>query len=325
MTMEHIHWELFMHLLNQKQLMAFRAVMTTGGVGAGAEMLNVTQPAVSRLIRDLEDQIGVPLFVRKRGDVLRPTSDAATLFRDVERYFLGLEQVGHSVEALRKRRGGRLRVAALPALYLSILPRFIGEFTASRPGIDVPLMATSSETIIDWVATGRADLGLVDWPLDHPGLKRKSLPPLEPVAVIPEHHALAQKDVLSPADFAKDPFISVVRGTQLRVNIDRFFLEAGVERIFGNEANLSMAACSTVAAGGGLSIIDPITAVHYWEEGVCFRPIRPATELSFSAIHPASPNDGLLDVFLTEFNDAFALYIERLPRFFMRRAQLMRS
>ncbi|HEY0122026.1 MAG TPA: LysR family transcriptional regulator [Rhizobium sp.] len=313
-----------MHLLNQKQLMAFRAVMITGGVGTGAEMLNVTQPAISRLIRDLEYQVGVPLFVRKRGDVLRPTSDAATLFRDVERYFIGLEQVGHSVNALRKRRGGRLRVAALPALYMSLLPRFIGEFTAARPEIEVPLMATSSETIVDWVATGRADLGLVDWPLDHPRIKRSPLPPLEPLAVIPENHPLTKKDVLSPTDFANDPFVSVLRGTQLRVNIDRFFLDAGVERVFGNEADLSMAACSTVAAGGGLSIIDPITAVHYFEDGLCFRPMYPAIELSFSAIHLSSSSDGLLEVFLREFRDAFAIYIERLPRLFMRRSQLMR-
>ena len=314
-----------MHLLNQKQLMAFRAVMTTGSVGAGAEMLNVTQPAVSRLIRDLEDQIGIPLFVRKRGDVLRPTADAATLFRDVERYFLGLEQVEHSVDALRKRRGGRLRVAALPALYLSILPRFIGEFTAARPGIDVPLMATSSEMIVDWVATGRADLGLVDWPLDYPGLKRTRLPKLQPIAVLPAHHPLAKKRVLRPADFANDRFISLVGGTQLRVNIDRFFLEAGVERTFGTEANLSMAACSMVATHGGLSIIDPITAVHYWEEGVSFRPMEPEIELSFSAIYRSSSSGGLLELFLAEFTEAFSSYIDRLPQLFTRRAQLMRE
>lgn len=299
--------------------------MTTGGVGAGADMLNVTQPAVSRLIRDLEDQIGIPLFVRKRGDVLRPTADAETLFRDVERYFVGLEQVEHSVDALRKRRGGRLRVAALPALYLSILPRFIGEFTAARAGIDVPLMATSSEEIVDWVATGRADLGLVDWPRDHPGLTRTRLPMLKPLAVLPANHLLAKKSVLTPADFANDTFISLAGGTQLRVNIDRFFLEAGVVRTFGNEANLSMAACSIVATKGGISIIDPITAVHYWEEGVCFRPMAPDIELSFSAIHRTASNDRLLDVFLEEFRTAFSLYIERLPGLFLRRAQLMRE
>lgn len=311
-----------MHLINQKQLMAFRAVMTTGSVGAGADMLNVTQPAVSRLIRDLEEQIGVVLFERKRGDVLRPTSDAVTLFRDVERYFVGLEQVGHSVDALRKRRGGRLRVATLPALYFSLLPRFIGEFTAARPEIDVPLMATSSEAIVDWVATGRADLGLVDWPLDHTGLKRDRLPSFKAVAVLPVDHRLAKKRALKPADFANERFVSLIGGTQLRISVDNFFFDAGVERVFGNEANLSMAACSMVAARGGLSIVDPITAVQYLEEGVCFRPLDPPIEMSFSALYRSSSNDGLLEVFLAEFRDAFSGYIDRLPRLLKRRAQL---
>lgn len=312
-----------MAFLNQKQIMAFRAVMTTGSVGAGADMLNVTQPAVSRLIRDLENQIDVVLFVRKHGDVLRPTSDAMTLYRDVERYFLGLDQIGHSVDALQKRRGGRLRVATLPALYLSILPRLIGEFTAARPGTDVPLMATSSEEIMDWVATGRADLGLVDWPLDHIGLKRRQLPALQPLAVLPAHHRLAKKSVLTPADFANDPFISLVGGTQLRINTDRFFLEAGVERRFGSEANLSMSACSMIAASGGLSIIDPITAVHYWEEEVCFRPTEPEITLSFSAVFRNASNEGLLEAFLEAFQAAFASYIERLPKLLIQRTQRM--
>ncbi|HEY0213683.1 MAG TPA: LysR substrate-binding domain-containing protein [Paenirhodobacter sp.] len=313
-------------MLNQKQITAFRAVMIAGSMNSAAEMLHVTQPAVSRLIRDLEDNIGVTLFVRRRGDALRPTADATTLFRDVERYFVGLEQVEHSVEMLRQRSAGRLNVAALPALYLSILPGFVGEFTASRPGIDVPLMATDSRTIVDWVETGRIDLGFVDWPFDEQDMGIRALPSVPALVALPEGHPLTAKKYIDPQDFTALPFISVARGTQLRLNVDRFFLDAGVERSFANEAHLSMAACTMVAAGHGMSIVDSITAARFWEEGVQFRQMQPKISLSFSAIYRRSAaQDVLLHTFLEGFIASYAKYLHSLPRHFMRRAQMVRE
>ncbi|HEY0275835.1 MAG TPA: LysR substrate-binding domain-containing protein [Paenirhodobacter sp.] len=313
-------------MLNQKQITAFRAVMIAGSMNSAAEMLHVTQPAVSRLIRDLEDNIGVTLFVRKRGDALRPTADATTLFRDVERYFVGLEQIEHSVEMLRQRSAGRLNVAALPALYLSILPGFVGEFTASRPGIDVPLMATDSRTIVEWVESGRIDLGFVDWPFDEQDLGIRALPSVPALAALPEGHPLTHKECIDPQDFATMPFISVARGTQLRLNVDRFFLDAGVERSFTSEAHLSMAACTMVAAGHGMSIVDSVTAARFWEEGVQFRQLQPRINLSFSAIYRRSAAQNvLLNTFLEGFIASYAKYLHSLPRHFMRRAQMVRE
>lgn len=291
-------------MINQRQIAAFRAVMITGGITSAAAMLNVTQPAVTRLIRDLEDGIGVPLFDRRRGGKLRPTGDAITLYRDVDRYFIGIDKVSQTASALRQRRVGSLRIASLPALYIGALPHFIGRFLAERPGLDLQIFALSSEAVIDWVQSGRCDLGFVDPSFEHHAIVHHPLATMKALAVIPASHELAEKKVLRPADFASDKFISIARSTQLRVSVDAFFLAAGIKRQFSQEATLSMIACSLVAAGVGLSIVDPLTAAAFRDPVVAFRPLAPAIDVNFSAIHStrAEPSGSVID-FVGEFGD----------------------
>ena len=113
--------------LNPRQVEAFRAVVLTGGVGMAAKLINVTQPAVSRMIRDLQQQLGLTLFER-RGTGLVPTSEALSLYAEVERAFVGLDRISQMATELRTRRAGFLRIAALPALANGFLPRFAGQF-----------------------------------------------------------------------------------------------------------------------------------------------------------------------------------------------------
>ena len=274
--------------------------MISGGVTAAAAVLHVTQPAVSRLIRDLEDQIGVSMFERRSGGRLRPTSDALTLFRDVERYFVGLDQIGQTAAELRRHSVGRLRVASLPALYVGLLPRFVGRFLAARPALDLELYGVSSDTVIDWVTSGRCDLGFVDPPFEHPSIVRRPLAAVPAVAAVPASHRLAQQSVLKAEDFADETFISISKSTQLRVRVDSFFLASGVQRRLGQETPLSIVACSLVAAGAGLAIIDPFTAIAVGGLDIVFRPLEPRIDVQFGIITAAqTPLTGLSLDFVT--------------------------
>lgn len=277
--------------------------MITGSITSAAEMLSITQPAVSRLIRDLEIRIGVPLFRRRRGSSLRPTPDAITLYRDVDRYFTSLDKISQTASALRQRRVGSLRIASMPALYLSVLPRFIGRFLVSRPLLDLQIYAMSSEAVIEWVQSGRCDLGFVDPWLEHEAVLRRPLARIEAVAAIPADHQLAVKEALEAADFANDSFISLTSASQLRVDIDTFFISAGVRRSLAHEANLSMIACSLVASGAGLAIVDALTASAFNDASVVFRPLSPPLSIRFAAIHSSHANlSGSAMDFIEEFS-----------------------
>jgi len=298
-------------MLNQRQIEAFRAVMISGGVTTAATALRISQPAVSRLIRDLEARIGVALFERRTGGRLRPTTDAATLFHDVERYFISLEQISQSAASLRRRSLGSLRVASLPALYVRLLPRFIGRFLAQRPDLDIELVGNSSEAVIDLVSSGRCDIGFVDLPFEHARIRRYELASVPAVAAIPLSHGLAAKAVLAPADFSAEPFISIARATQLRTRIDAFFMTQGIHRELGPETPLSMVACSLVAAGAGLAIVDPFTADSVAEPKVCFKPLEPQIEVQFSLITAADARlPGSARDFISGIQQEFALFAQ---------------
>src|SRR4030095_1058130 len=124
--------------LNPRQIEAFRAVILTGGVGAAASLINVTQPAVSRMMRDLQSHLGLTLFER-RGTGLVPTSEALSLYAEVERAFVGLDRIEQMATELRTRRAGFLRIAALAALANGLLSGFCGEFLKERPKLDIVL------------------------------------------------------------------------------------------------------------------------------------------------------------------------------------------
>lgn len=261
-------------MLNPRQIEAFRTVIVTGGITAAARALNITQPAVTRLIHDLQYALGLTLFV-KRGTRLIPTNEALSLYREVERQFVGLERIQAAAASLREGRAGALRVAALPAFNVGFLPRLVGSYLRNRPGLDVALYGSISSQVADWVASGFCDVGFAQLPLDFPNLDVEMLPEAAAVAVLPEGHRLAAKSVLGPGDFAGEPFISLERGTHLSYRIDAIFSSEHISREVHVETPLSMIACSLVASGAGVSIVDPFTADEYRGRGVVVRPFRP--------------------------------------------------
>ena len=146
-------------LLNPRQFEAFRLVMLRGSVTGAALALKISQPAVSRLIRDLEVRSGIKLFER-RGNHLLPTPEASLLLTEVERYAYGIQAISTFAEDLHKRRRGMLRVVALPAMAMGFLPRFVASFIKGRSLESVHVHGMPSHLVIEAVAAGQAEIGL---------------------------------------------------------------------------------------------------------------------------------------------------------------------
>jgi len=270
-------------MLNPRQIEAFRTVVVTGGVTAAAKALNITQPAVTRLIHDLQYTLGLTLFV-KRGSRLVPTNEALSLYREVERQFVGLERIENAARNLREGRAGSLRVAALPAFAVGFLPRLVGPYLKQRPDLEIALYSSISSQVVDWVASGFCEVGFAQMPLDFPGIDIEMLPSVEQVAVVPADHRLAAKAELVPEDFAGEPFVSLEQSTQLRYRVDALFSAHGVTRSTRVETPLSMIACGLVASGVGVSVVDPFTAAEYRGKGIEIRPMRPAVVFDIAVV-----------------------------------------
>ena len=295
-----------MRPLNSRQVEAFRALMLTASTVRAAELMHVTQPAVSRLVRDLQEALELKLFER-RGTRLVPTNEAVSLYGEVERSFVGMERIAQAARELRTRRAGVLRVAAMPALCNGFLPRFSGQFLAERPRIDFALLGLISSSVLDWVISDQCDLGFAAAPIEHAAASFEAMPPVRYVAVLPEGHRLARRRVLRPKDFANQPFVALGPTTPSRHLIDDVFSRHGISRVLRVETPLSEIACALVASGLGLSICDPFTANEYSTRGVVSRPFEPALAFQVSALYPSHR---ALSPVAREFISGFAAYIE---------------
>jgi DNA-binding transcriptional LysR family regulator len=287
-----------------------RALILTGGVGAAANLLNISQPAVSRMIRDFQQDLGLSLFER-RGTRLVPTSDALSLYAEVERAFIGLDRIAKTATELRTRRAGFLRIAALPALANGFLPRFAGQFAAERPKLDLGVSGLVSHAVVAAVAQGQSDLGFAEASIEHAAVQAERMPAAPYVAVLPRGHRLARKKRLRPEDFAGESFVSLGHSSLSRFRIDRVFAEHGVERILRIETPLSEIACSLVASGAGVSLCEPFTASEYATRGIVVRPLEPRIEFEYAALYPAAQRTPLL---VRQFIDGFRAHVAAFLR-----------
>ena len=142
-----------------RQIDAFKTVVQTGTVTESARMLGISQPAVSRLISDLESEVGFKLFARS-GRNLKATPEAMLLVDEVRRALSGLEQIKHTASAIREFKDAQLRLIATPAFSTLIAPRLIQKFAERRPEVLVSLEIQSIDVAIEWMVSQNFDFGI---------------------------------------------------------------------------------------------------------------------------------------------------------------------
>src|SRR5690348_6043070 len=147
---------------------AFRAVMLTGTVSAAADLLGRSQPAVSRLLVKLEEELGVTLLERRRGRVT-PTSVAHLLIDEIERAYVSLESLRSFATRIAEGESSRVATAMMPALGVSFVPQLLAAFRKEWPQTKVLLNVWLSVKIEEWAASQQIDFGLAETPLRRSG------------------------------------------------------------------------------------------------------------------------------------------------------------
>jgi len=266
--------------LQARQIEAFRAVMLTGGMTAAAETLYITQPAVSRLVKDLELALGLTLFHR-RGNQLTPTAEAVDLLAEVQRSYLGLEFIERHASDLRDAKRGSLRVAAHPAMALSFLPNYVASFAGAHPGLSIILDGIPSHLVLERVAGGQFDIGFATFPPERPSLKIMPIPATA-VVIMRGDHRLATRTEVVAADLAGERIVLLARGDYSRHTIEvALGSAANIQKI---ETPLSAIACAFVAEGLGITVTDPFSAVPFVERGIVARRFVPAIDVGAALI-----------------------------------------
>lgn len=200
-----------------------------------AEILAISQPAVSRLIVDFEQAVGLRLFNRQRGGA-EPTEDGRMLLGQVERLFVDLEELNHHVAAIKSLSTCTLTIVAVDIYANGILPEIIAAFRALHPQVGIRLESQPQDRIVDWVASHRCDLGFATLPLANTAVPALKLIERPALCVMPVDHPLAASTRVRASDLAGRPFVSFLRGAPFRYETDALFEKASIDRILLTEA-----------------------------------------------------------------------------------------
>lgn len=271
--------------MNLNYLAAFRAVMLAGTVSGAAQILGRTQPAVSRLLKKLEQELGVQLFERRKG-LVTPTGNAYALLTEIERAYVSLDSLRTSALQLRKEEGNQINIAALPALGLDFIPCVLSQFRSEWPNTKVTLTVRTSARIEEFAAAQQIDLGFVEMPCRRSGFRVELFSTAPYVVAVPRDHFYADRSSISLEDLARTDFICYSRFAPGRHLIDQAFRSSGFETEYICETNLSAPAYAMVKRGLGIAIIDPFTAVLQKNEQVRVIPLVPAIPFRVSLLWP---------------------------------------
>lgn len=193
-----------------RHLRYFAAVAAHGSFNRAAANLHLTQPALSRQVKDLEDELGVRLLVRGKNAVT--LTDAGEVFYEEARDLLA--RADQAMQRVRGEcRNEILRVGYAPSLTAGIMPGALEKFQAATPGVRIELADLSSREMNEMANAGRLDLVVTPEPSasDVPGFQWSELRRVSPVLVMPETHPLARLKKIAPARLRDLPLIGLAR------------------------------------------------------------------------------------------------------------------
>ena len=284
---------------NLRQIEAFKAIIEAGTVSRAAEVLHVSQPAVSKLLAHLEEDTGLRLFERLRGR-LAPTPRGMRLYEEVERIFAGIRQVERAVEIIRREEQGHLIVGVLPGLSTTFIQRATAGFLRRHPHVSVSILAPSSHVIVDWLATRQIDVGLISSRMDNPYVEAEPVFSRPLVCILPRNHALARRRVIRPSHLRDVPFISFSPGSETRQRLDAVFEQHGERLNVIVDTATAPTLCEFVAAGVGVSLVHPLFAAGVRRE-VAMRRFEPAIPFDFRLCRMRNArNAELVEAFVRE-------------------------
>lgn len=276
-----------------REIEVFRAVMTAGSASKAGQVLGITQPAVSQAIARLEAGAGLPLFARVRGR-LHPTQEALALLAEVNRCFVGLDSIQHRLRSLRQFSVGTVRIASLPGLGLSFLPRVLSEMNLEERRLVVSLQIMGSREVRERLLAQECDLGLMADEVSASGLVHSVFARYHGVVALPPAHPLSSKRVIRPTDLAACPLIGLNPEDGASLRLDAIFRAHGVEpRIIVNTP-YTVSQCELVRQGIGVAVVNPVTAIDYVDRGVALRKF--SEQLEYICIL-AMPSGGMLSEF----------------------------
>lgn len=255
-----------------RQLRAFHAVYQLGKLSAAAEQLSITQSAVSVLVRQMEEGLGVRLFDRTTRS-LQATDAAREAVVVAERILRDVDALGAGLRDLTELRRGRVSLAVTPTLGDIVLPSVIRRFSALHPEIRVVIDDCAPDQFVSRVVGEHVDLGI--------GTPEQAAADVDSSTLVRDHlalvcrrdHPLAGARSVRWADLAGHPVITVRPGYGIRPLIDATAARAGAVLDVVNEVSFLSTALWMTSCGLGASIMPSAYASSSHDRSLVVKPL----------------------------------------------------
>ncbi|CCD40552.1 transcriptional regulator, LysR family [Candidatus Paraburkholderia kirkii UZHbot1] len=294
-------------MIRFRQIEAFRSLIITGTSVGAARKLHMTQPAISRLIADLEADLGFSLFSRIGGR-LNLTTAGLRFYKSVEENFLGLERLKQVADMIREEASEGLTVACMPVLATTLLPPVLADFTERHPGVPIKVDSVKVPKVFMILQNHKADVALS---LAFPaiaGIEVETLLKMPASCAMPAAHKLAKKETVRPADLRGEKLIGWLPNSRQPYEAEQSLISATEDRprytVFTDTAHTRYA---MVVGGLGVSIVEPFAAKVWRAHSVVVRPFEADIEYEYALSYPSS---GIRSDLIASFRNSVKRVIE---------------
>lgn len=243
-----------------RHIEVFHAIMQVGTISGAAQVLHISQPAVTKVLQHCELQLGMPLFERVRGK-LYPKPEAHRLFAETEKLHRDLQGIRRLAASLKGRAVETIRLVSTPTIAISVLPQAMSEWRKNFPDTRCELATHHTSEIVNTLRLGEADMALSLQDPRHPGIIA------EPIAqgvmtVIAPPGTWRAGELPQPltAEGLTGELIGHADNDPLGEMVVAACEAQGIHPSFRTTVQTYQIARSLVEAGGGIAVVDPFTA-----------------------------------------------------------------
>jgi DNA-binding transcriptional LysR family regulator len=256
--------------LKTRQLMLLIAIDEEGNIHRAAETLAMSQPAASKLLKDLEEMMGVPLFERlPRG--MTPTWYGEAMIRHARIALASLGEAGAEIEALKGGWAGSVAVGAIAGPAMSLLPTALARITRQNPDLRVSLLVESSDVLLERLEQNRLDflVARLFERHDKRHLHYQALAEEEICAIARPGHPILALDEPDLAELARGSWIVPPEGSVLRHRFELMFRGAGLQPPRQVLATTALMFLTKMLQESDYMAVVPVdVARHYAEHGM---------------------------------------------------------
>ncbi len=288
--------------LTLHQLRLLLAVTREGSISRAAQRLHLTQPTLSTQLRQLAEQVGLPLFERV-GRRLHLTPAGEVVVASATRLEHELELLDDTLAELRGDIGGRLRLAVVSTAE-TFIPRLLGEFRRERPAVDVSLVVLNRDAVLRRLADNLDDLYIMSRPPLAPPVVATPFLANPLVVIAAADHTLASLRSVALSTLADEEFVLREPGSGTRQAAEVFFASHGLTLRPRLELGSNEAVRQAVAGGLGLSLMSAHALAHAADEGIAVLAVEDTPVIThWQVVHPSGKR-------LTPLADAFLRFLQ---------------